>query len=167
MITTLTLASGSVTPLIEGVVSLVRLSPSVPLSFGAVAVSAGTAETGSVGIGGFGGKVGASGAVTLTRVGDTLTDGANSDGIIAQSIAGGGGQGGINVAGGLSATTKGSAGSFGFGLGGFGGDGGPADQAQFNIPMCGVIDPTGRFMVVADIGKLAPAELAAGDAARS
>ena len=40
----------------------------------------------------------------------------------------------------------------GTGKAGFGGDGGPADQAQFNIPMCGVIDPTGRFMVVADIG---------------
>lgn len=40
----------------------------------------------------------------------------------------------------------------GTGKAGFGGDGGPADQAQFNIPMCGVIDPTGKFMVVADIG---------------
>ena len=39
-----------------------------------------------------------------------------------------------------------------FGGGRQAGDGGPADQAQFNIPMCGVIDPTGRFMVVADIG---------------
>lgn len=40
----------------------------------------------------------------------------------------------------------------GTGKAGFAGDGGPADQAQFNIPMCGVIDPTGKFMVVADIG---------------
>ena len=39
----------------------------------------------------------------------------------------------------------------GTGKPGFSGDGGPADQAQFNIPMCGVIDPTGKFMVVADI----------------
>ncbi|MEH0196128.1 hypothetical protein V7S57_09825 [Caulobacter sp. CCNWLY153] len=100
---------------------------------GAVAVSAGTAGTGSVGIGGFGGSGGDSGAVTLTRVGDTLTDGANSDGIIAQSVAGGGGQGGINVAGGLSATTKGSAGSFGFGLGGFGGDGGDAGDVKASV----------------------------------
>ncbi|PLR22948.1 hypothetical protein SGCZBJ_16465 [Caulobacter zeae] len=100
---------------------------------GAVAVSAGTAGTGSVGIGGFGGKGGASGAVTLTRVGDTLTDGANSDGIIAQSVAGGGGQGGVNIAGGLSATTKGSAGSFGFGLGGFGGDGGQAGDVTASV----------------------------------
>ncbi|MCX6921151.1 MAG: hypothetical protein NTX20_07500 [Verrucomicrobia bacterium] len=40
----------------------------------------------------------------------------------------------------------------GTGKSGFAGDGGPADQAQFNIPMCGVIDPTGKFMVIADIG---------------
>ncbi len=40
----------------------------------------------------------------------------------------------------------------GTGKAGFAGDGGPAVQAQFNIPMCGVIDPSGRFMVIADIG---------------
>ena len=39
----------------------------------------------------------------------------------------------------------------GTGQAGFAGDGGPADQAQLNIPMCGVIDPTGKFMVVADL----------------
>jgi sugar lactone lactonase YvrE len=40
----------------------------------------------------------------------------------------------------------------GTGKAGFAGDGGPADKAQFNIPMCGVIDPSGKFMVIADIG---------------
>jgi sugar lactone lactonase YvrE len=39
----------------------------------------------------------------------------------------------------------------GTGKSGFGGDGGPADQAKLNIPMCGVIDPSGKFMVIADI----------------
>jgi DNA-binding beta-propeller fold protein YncE len=39
----------------------------------------------------------------------------------------------------------------GTGKSGFGGDGGPADQAKMNIPMCGVIDPSGKFMVIADI----------------
>jgi sugar lactone lactonase YvrE len=39
----------------------------------------------------------------------------------------------------------------GTGKAGFAGDGGPADQAQFNIPMCGVIDPSGKFMVIADL----------------
>ncbi|MGA0133169.1 MAG: hypothetical protein ACO3ND_02305 [Opitutales bacterium] len=40
----------------------------------------------------------------------------------------------------------------GTGKAGFAGDGGPADRAQFNVPMCGVIDPSGKFMVIADIG---------------
>jgi sugar lactone lactonase YvrE len=39
----------------------------------------------------------------------------------------------------------------GTGKSGFGGDGGPADQAKMNIPMCGVIDPAGKHMYVADI----------------
>ena len=39
----------------------------------------------------------------------------------------------------------------GTGKAGYSGDGGPADQAQLNIPMCGVIDPAGKFMVIADL----------------
>ncbi len=39
----------------------------------------------------------------------------------------------------------------GTGKSGFSGDGGPADQAKMNIPMCGVIDPAGKFMTIADI----------------
>ncbi|MFM7242011.1 MAG: hypothetical protein ACKO3A_07980 [Opitutia bacterium] len=39
----------------------------------------------------------------------------------------------------------------GTGKAGFSGDGGPADRAQLNIPMCGVLDPSGRFMVIADL----------------
>lgn len=39
----------------------------------------------------------------------------------------------------------------GTGKAGFAGDGGPADQAQLNIPMCGVIDPSGKSMVIADL----------------
>jgi sugar lactone lactonase YvrE len=40
----------------------------------------------------------------------------------------------------------------GTGKSGFAGDGGPADQAQFNITMCGTLSPDGAFMVIADIG---------------
>src|SRR5690606_24410433 len=83
----------------------------------------GTTGTGSVGIGGFGGGGGDGSTVTFTRIGDTFTSGANSDGVTVQSVGGGGGKGGINVSGGLAAT-KGNSGSVGFGLGGFGGDGG-------------------------------------------
>ena len=40
----------------------------------------------------------------------------------------------------------------GTGKAGFGGDGGPAEQAQFNITMCGTLSPDGAFMTIADIG---------------
>lgn len=40
----------------------------------------------------------------------------------------------------------------GTGRAGFAGDGGPAEQARFNIPTSGVLDPTGKFLLVADLG---------------
>ncbi len=40
----------------------------------------------------------------------------------------------------------------GTGKSGFGGDGGPAERAQFNVTMCGTLSPDGAFMTVADIG---------------
>jgi len=39
----------------------------------------------------------------------------------------------------------------GTGKAGFAGDGGPADQAQLNVPICASLDPTGKFLVVADL----------------
>ncbi|MEO5810401.1 MAG: autotransporter outer membrane beta-barrel domain-containing protein [Sphingomicrobium sp.] len=90
---------------------------------GAIAISPGEAGTGSIGIGGFGGGGGNGGIVTFTRLGDTSTSGANSDGVVAQSVGGGGGAGGINVSGGIAAA-KGTTAALGFGLGGFGGGGG-------------------------------------------
>ena len=39
----------------------------------------------------------------------------------------------------------------GTGKAGFGGDGGPADQARLNIPMCVALDPAGKSMVIADL----------------
>ncbi|HYD28092.1 autotransporter outer membrane beta-barrel domain-containing protein [Brevundimonas sp.] len=100
---------------------------------GAIALGTGASGTGSIGIGGFGGLGGSSGNVSLVRVGDTQTDGANSDGIIVQSLAGGGGNGAINVSGGISATTSGNAGSLGIGVGGFGGGGGDAGNVTATI----------------------------------
>ncbi|WP_269514563.1 autotransporter outer membrane beta-barrel domain-containing protein [Brevundimonas subvibrioides] len=100
---------------------------------GSIVAGAGTAGSAAIGIGGFGGGGGNSGTAGLTRVGDTRTDGADSDGIIVQSIAGGGGAGGLNVSGGIAATTNGNAGAFGFGLGGFGGDGGDAGAVTASI----------------------------------
>lgn len=40
----------------------------------------------------------------------------------------------------------------GTGQAGFAGDGGPAEQARFNIPSGVVVEPTGKFLVVADLG---------------
>ena len=40
----------------------------------------------------------------------------------------------------------------GTGQAGFSGDGERADKAQFNIPTGATIDPTGKFMIVADLG---------------
>ncbi|ATQ43306.1 hypothetical protein CSW64_13200 [Caulobacter mirabilis] len=100
---------------------------------GVLALGTGTVGTGVIGVGGFGGDGGNSGKVTLTRVGDTQTDGANSDGVIIQSLAGGGGNGGINVSGGIAATTSGNAGSLGIGLGGFGGGGGTAGDVKASV----------------------------------
>ena len=90
---------------------------------GAVALSPGKAGSGSIGIGGFGGGGGNAGIVKLTRIGDTSTSGANSDGVVVQSVGGGGGAGAINISGGIAAA-KGTTAALGFGLGGFGGDGG-------------------------------------------
>jgi hypothetical protein len=98
-----------------------------------VTLTTGSGGSGNVGIGGFGGDAASNaGDVHLDRIGDTWTYGANSDGVTAQSIGGGGGNGGINVSGGLSAT-QGSGASLGFGLGGFGGEGGAAGNVYADI----------------------------------
>ncbi|MDA7921490.1 hypothetical protein N9B73_07020 [Verrucomicrobiales bacterium] len=39
----------------------------------------------------------------------------------------------------------------GTGKGGFSGDGGPADQAQFNVVMCVTFSPDGKQMIIADL----------------
>ncbi|HYC98208.1 autotransporter outer membrane beta-barrel domain-containing protein [Brevundimonas sp.] len=100
---------------------------------GNVALSSGTAGTVGIGIGGFGGAGGDSGAVTFAYTGDIDTDGANSDGLIVQSLAGGGGNGAINVTGGIAASTSGTAGGLSFGLGGFGGGGGDAADVSATV----------------------------------
>ena len=73
-------------------------------------------------VGGTGGTGSAGGMVTVTNDGLIETDGANSHGIYAQSIGGGGGSGGIAVAGTLS-SSGGAASSVG-GAGSAGGTGG-------------------------------------------
>jgi hypothetical protein len=121
---------------------------------GSIAAGGGTAGTAAIGIGGFGGGGGDSGAVILTRLGDTITDGADSDGVIVQSVAGGGGAGGLNVSGGIAATTNGNAGAFGFGLGGFGGGGGDAGAVSASITGNVIATGLGSDVIIAalDLG---------------
>ena len=94
---------------------------------GAITVSTqGNGGAVALGLGGFGGDGGSSGDVTLTRIGTTITRQSASDGVVAQSIGGGGGRGAINVSAGIAGTNTGNAGSVVLGMGGFGGGGGDA-----------------------------------------
>ena len=77
------------------------------------------------GLGGFGGDGGQGGEVDLDHIGDIYTKGEYAFGILAQSVGGGGGAGGMNIAGGAS-FSKETAGNLSFGIGGMGGLGGDA-----------------------------------------
>ena len=92
---------------------------------GALSVAAGVSVAGGasgavgVGVGGYGGDGGGAGEVQATIVGDVHTRGAQSVGITAQSIGGGGGNGGMTIAGGLNAAGGAGAGvAVGIGGGG-------------------------------------------------
>ena len=90
----------------------------------------------SVGIGGSGGSGGTAKAVTNKVAGNVTTGderlgtGNNSTGVLAQSVGGGGGNGGFNISGSITAASTGSAGvSVGIGgSGGFGGSAGTVDN---------------------------------------
>ncbi|MFD0892672.1 hypothetical protein ACFQ5Q_03490 [Luteolibacter ambystomatis] len=79
----------------------------------------------AIGIGGLGGDGGNAMSVTNTVTGGTVTTGDYSDAIVAQSLGGGGGNGGLNVSGAVN-LSKENGGSVGIGVGGFGGNGGDA-----------------------------------------
>ncbi|MBN8813332.1 MULTISPECIES: autotransporter outer membrane beta-barrel domain-containing protein [unclassified Sphingomonas] len=98
---------------------------------GSLSISAGnnTSIGAAIGIGGFGGDGGISQKVTASVTGDYRTRGGDSAGVVAQSIAGGGGAGGINVSGAIALST-GTAGTASIGIGGFGGDGGKAGDVD-------------------------------------
>ena len=76
-----------------------------------------------VGIGGMGGTGGHAGSVTATvsagENGVITTSGANSGGIIAQSLGGGGGSGALNVSGSVAVSGR-NGGNLGVGVGGLG-----------------------------------------------
>ncbi len=74
----------------------------------------------SVGIGGIGGKGGAGGDVDVTNLGDITTRGSDGIGIYAESVGGGGGNGGFSITG--DGAGKGGK-SWGLSIGGSGGNG--------------------------------------------
>jgi len=98
---------------------------------GALSISSSAAANIGVGVGGFGGDGGNSGVNPLDVVahaavnGDVVTTGDQSSAIFVQSLGGGGGNGGLNVTGGISGSSSVS-GNLMVGVGGFGGDGGNA-----------------------------------------
>jgi len=86
-----------------------------------------------VGLGGFGGVAGNGGVVTANVTGDIITQGNESHGIVAQSIGGSGGNGGINVTGTIAAAqSPATSAAVSIGVGGFGGNGGTSDAVTVN-----------------------------------
>jgi len=82
-----------------------------------------------VGVGGFGGDGGDSSFVNVGMTGNIFTRGDDAHGALLQSIAGGGGNGGFNVTGGIT-LSNGASGTVGVGIGGFAGGGGDADYVM-------------------------------------
>jgi len=64
-----------------------------------------------IGVGGFGGDGGDAGDVILDVTGEVVTLGNDSHGLIAQSLGGGGGNGGVNVTGSVSLVREGTGGA--------------------------------------------------------
>ena len=97
-----------------------------------------TTVAASIGVGGFGGNAGNAGAVNVTYSGTIVANptaaGTGSHGIAAQSIGGGGGNGGLNVSSGIS-YARGSGDAYGIlvGFGGFGGNGGDAGSVNVTV----------------------------------
>ncbi|HKU89874.1 MAG TPA: autotransporter outer membrane beta-barrel domain-containing protein [Steroidobacteraceae bacterium] len=77
----------------------------------------------TAGIGGFGGAGGTAGAVNATATTDISAVGTNAIGFFAQSLGGGGGNGGINISGGIQGSSDTDKPTLNFGIGGFGGAG--------------------------------------------
>ncbi|HXC56489.1 MAG TPA: hypothetical protein VNU97_14420 [Rhizomicrobium sp.] len=91
----------------------------------AVSVAAGGGFGGALGWGGKGASGGAGDSASLTSIGDITTSGAFSHGLVAESIGGGGGNGGFAVAGAFTTGVAGLA----LGFGGKSGAGGSSADA--------------------------------------
>ncbi|GAA0581021.1 hypothetical protein [Rhizomicrobium electricum] len=93
-------------------------------------LSAGGAVGISVAVGGQGGKGGSASTVTVTSTGNISTVFDDSAGILAQSIGGGGGNGGFSVALSASATIEDTGAAAAVAIGGWGSDAGNADAVS-------------------------------------
>ncbi|MGO8738244.1 hypothetical protein [Rhodoblastus sp.] len=93
-------------------------------------------------VGGAGGDGGKSDVVTVTNKGDISVGGDMADGIVAQSIGGGGGNGGFSIAGTLSLGGKAASNSVGGAAGG-GGAGGEVDVYNYNAIQVGGANSVG------------------------
>ncbi len=118
---------------------------------GAVSLSGGTSAAIGVGLGGFGGGAGNGSSVLLDVTGNVLTRGNDSHGLMAQSVGGSGGAGGVNITGSLAGTSSGSAGAISIGVGGFGGDGGNAGAVTLNY--AGTVIAAESLSLLGAIGK--------------
>ena len=99
-------------------------------------------------LGGFGGDGGAGSTVGVTNFGNIGTLGNNSNGILAQSIGGGGGNGGFSIAGTLSDAPSAAA-----TVGGFGGSGANAgDVTVFSIGGIGTAGNNSDAIMAQSVG---------------
>ena len=108
-----------------------------------------------VGVGGLGGNGGTGGDVTVNAATDIFVGAKdleldeeaegefNSAGLMAQSIGGGGGDGGLNVSGGITLEKEKSEPSITVGIGGFGGDG--AVSGDVDVTHGGIIETEGSW----------------------
>ncbi|MCL6414642.1 hypothetical protein MIB92_03175 [Aestuariirhabdus sp. Z084] len=139
--------SGSVSNLVEGYVETHGegatgvLAQSVAGGGGSGGVNITGTVTGSfedsgalaVGVGGSGGGGGHAGAVVSEINGGVATFGDRSSAIVAQSLGGGGGTGGVNITGGLNVSTEGRGALFGLGVGGAGGAAGHGGEVDTRV----------------------------------
>ncbi|MEP5766449.1 MAG: autotransporter outer membrane beta-barrel domain-containing protein [Halieaceae bacterium] len=97
-----------------------------------------------VGIGGLGGTGSHSDNVKLAVSGDVVTSGIRSHGVVAQSVGGGGGNGGLNITGSLnlSGATPGNSGSAAIGIGGSGAGGGDSGDVDLEFEGNITVKPT-------------------------
>lgn len=117
-------SKGVIAQSVGGTGGNVNIAISAAVSAGLGAVSA------AVTLGGDGGKGGTAKDVTVKSYQDIYTKGHNAGAILAQSIGGSGGSGGIVVSGSLAGAAKGPALSASIALGGDGGAGGNANTVS-------------------------------------